>query len=118
MRVAVDAMGSDNAPYPEVRGAVEASRAYDDIEIILVGDQPTLEEHLRKFPKRSSIRVRHAEEVITCNDSPVIGVRQKKNSSILVALRMVKNGEAIEVTEGGRLVRDDRGRSSLPFTPR
>lgn len=93
MRIVVDAMGSDNAPDPEVKGAVAASLLSDD-EIILVGDKPTLEKALQSYPKRGRIRVVHAGERVAMTDSPMVAVRKKKDSSLLVGLRLVKEGEA------------------------
>lgn len=94
MRIAVDAMGSDAAPEPEVRGAVEASQTSPDTEIILVGDKPRLLEMLKTFPTRSNVSVVHASERVVMDDSPMVAVRKKKDSSLLVGLRLVKEGKA------------------------
>ncbi|MEX2015490.1 MAG: phosphate acyltransferase PlsX [Candidatus Hydrogenedentales bacterium] len=93
MRIIVDAMGSDNAPAPEVRGAVDASLA-TDAEIVLVGDQALLNPALARFKKRGNLAVVHAGERVTMEDSPMVAVRKKKQSSLMVGLRMVKDGEA------------------------
>ncbi|MBI5095776.1 MAG: phosphate acyltransferase PlsX [Candidatus Hydrogenedentes bacterium] len=100
MRIALDAMGSDNAPGPEVRGAVEASLR-SGVEVILVGDQAVLEPALAAIPKRGKVSIVHASEVIRMTDSPVMAVRQKKDSSLLVALRLVKEGKADGVVSAG-----------------
>jgi len=100
MRIALDAMGSDGAPFPEVRGAIEAS-AEGGAEIILVGDESKLRETLELYPNQGRVTLVHASEVITMNDSPVSGVRQKKDSSLLVALRLVKNGDAQGIVSAG-----------------
>jgi len=95
-------MGSDNAPLPEVAGAVAASTHEAIDEIILVGDQPGLESILaEQYPGGKKIRVVHASEVITTHDSPAVAVRQKKDASLLVALRMVKQGEADGIVSAG-----------------
>jgi glycerol-3-phosphate acyltransferase PlsX len=91
MRIVLDAMGSDNAPFPEVRGAVEASLS-SDAQILLVGDQERLTSALAAYPKRGQIEVVHASQSITMNDSPVLAVRQKKDSSLSVGLRLIKEG--------------------------
>ncbi len=91
MRIVLDAMGSDNAPFPEVRGAVEAS-LNSDVHVLLVGDQERLNSALAAYPKRGNIEVVHASQAITMNDSPVLAVRQKKDASLLVGLRLVKEG--------------------------
>ncbi len=93
MRIVVDAMGSDAAPEPEVRGAVDASLQCDS-EIVLVGDEPTLTKALAAFPKRGKVSIVHASERITMNDSPMVAVRKKKDSSLMVGLRLVKEGKA------------------------
>lgn len=93
MRMVLDAMGSDDAPGPEVGGAVEAGRA-DNTEVILVGDKPEIEAELAKHPACPNIQVIHASEAITMDENPALAVRKKKDSSLLVALRLVKEGEA------------------------
>ena len=93
MRIVVDAMGADAAPHPEVEGAVEAS-LLKDIEIILVGDEPTLKSELARYPKHGKIEIKHASERVLMEDKPMIAVRKKKDSSLLVGLRLVKSGEA------------------------
>ena len=93
MRIVVDAMGSDAAPDPEVRGSVEASLE-TDTEITLVGDRPLLEEKLGAFSEQGRISVVHATQAVTMEDSPMLAVRRKKDSSLLVGLRLLKNGDA------------------------
>ncbi|NJL73380.1 MAG: phosphate--acyl-ACP acyltransferase, partial [Candidatus Competibacteraceae bacterium] len=75
MRVAVDAMGSDNAPDVEVEGAVQASLS-SDTEVILVGDEAVLNEKLAAYPKRGNMRIVHASEAITMHDKPVDAIRR------------------------------------------
>jgi glycerol-3-phosphate acyltransferase PlsX len=92
MRIAVDAMGSDGAPFPEVRGAVDAAAVRKDVELVLVGDETRVHQALDTYPNRSgNISVVHAPEVITMEDSPVMAVRTKKQSSLLVGMRLVKD---------------------------
>ncbi len=93
MRIVIDAMGSDNAPGPEVRGAVDASLAADT-EILLVGDEEMIKTALAVYPKRGKITIVHASQRVDMHDSPIVAVRQKKDSSLLVGLRLVKQGEA------------------------
>jgi glycerol-3-phosphate acyltransferase PlsX len=100
MRVAVDAMGSDNAPDVEIEGAVQASLS-SDTEVILVGDETVLNEKLAAYPKRGNMRIVHASEAITMHDKPVDAIRTKKDASLLVAMRLVKNGEADAVVSAG-----------------
>lgn len=100
MRIAVDAMGSDGSPDVEVSGAVEASRE-SDREIILVGDEAILKPKIAQAGRVGNIRIVHASEAITMDESPVMAVRRKKDSSLLVAMRLVKNGEADAVVSAG-----------------
>jgi glycerol-3-phosphate acyltransferase PlsX len=100
MRIAIDAMGSDNAPFPEVRGAVRAS-ASRDTELILVGHEQQLKSALGKRNLRPNISVVHASEVITMQDTPMMGVRKKKDASLLVAIRLVKEGAAEAIVSAG-----------------
>jgi len=93
MRIVVDAMGSDNAPHPEVQGAVEAS-LIKDIGIILVGDESTLKPELAKYPNHGKIEIKHASERVLMQDKPMIAVRKKKDSSLLVGLRLLKTADA------------------------
>ena len=100
MRIALDAMGSDGAPDVEVAGAVAASLA-DETEILLVGHEEALAEKLTAFSKRGNVRVIHASEAIGMHEPPVMAVRKKKDASLLVAMRLVKEGEADAVVSAG-----------------
>lgn len=93
MRIVVDAMGSDNAPGPEVEGAVNASLLSDD-EIILVGDEALLKPAVNRYPKQGKVTVVHASERVLMDESPMLAVRKKKDSSLRVGLRLVKEGNA------------------------
>lgn len=101
-RIAVDAMGGDHAPDSEVNGAVLAARELGH-EVILVGLEHVLRERLRAIPGSASlpIRIVHASEVITMHDSAAKAVRTKKDSSIRVACRLVRDGEADGVVSAG-----------------
>lgn len=101
MRIAVDAMGSEGAPAVEVQGAIEASQKYD-LQIILVGDKPSIERELsnqRTHPKNISIV--HASEAIGMGESPFAAVRKKKDSSINVAVNLVKDKKADAFVSAG-----------------
>ncbi|MBM3289657.1 MAG: phosphate acyltransferase PlsX [Candidatus Hydrogenedentes bacterium] len=100
MRIAIDAMGSDAAPLPEVNGALKASQRYGDLELILVGHEPQLKAAIGKR-MRPNISIVHASEVITMSDTPMVGVRKKKDASLLVAMRLVKQGVADAVISAG-----------------
>ncbi|MBO5277936.1 MAG: phosphate acyltransferase PlsX [Lachnospiraceae bacterium] len=102
VRVALDAMGGDNAPVEIVKGAVEAVQTRNDIEVILVGIEDKVKEELARYTyPQEQIRVVHASEVIATEEPPVMAIRKKKDSSIVVAMNMVKNGEADAFVSAG-----------------
>ena len=95
-RVAVDAMGGDNAPAEMVSGACLAVSERSDIKVILVGDKDAIGEELKKFPDTPAdkIEIRHASEVIETAEHPVDAIKKKKDSSMVVGLKMVHDGQA------------------------
>ncbi|PYE52240.1 phosphate acyltransferase PlsX [Paenibacillus barcinonensis] len=102
MRIVIDAMGGDNAPASTVEGAVAAAAEWTDTEIVLVGDEAQLEPLLSQSGARpANLSVRHASEVIGAEDEPVRAVRRKKDSSMVVAGRMVKEREADAMISAG-----------------
>jgi glycerol-3-phosphate acyltransferase PlsX len=102
IRIAIDAMGGDYAPAEVVKGAVNAAKEYQNIELILVGDQAAIEKELSSQDyKGEQIKIVHATEVITCEEAPVEAIRKKKDSSLIVALKMVKEGKADAVISAG-----------------
>ncbi len=101
MRIAVDAMGGDNAPVVEVEGAVAAAREFG-IPVTLVGDTDLLRQELSKHDVSGlDIVVQHAGEVVGMHDSASDAVRKKKDSSIRVAYELVKQGQADAVVSAG-----------------
>jgi glycerol-3-phosphate acyltransferase PlsX len=102
MKIAVDAMGGDNAPHAVVAGAVQAAKEYG-VGIILVGIEQVIHAQLKKHPHAQSlpIEVRNATEVVDMLDSPATVFRRKKDSSIRVANELVKSGEAVAVISAG-----------------
>ncbi|MDD6311531.1 MAG: phosphate acyltransferase PlsX [Firmicutes bacterium] len=93
MRVVLDGMGGDYAPKETVKGAVLASAEIED-EIYIVGNKAAIEKELNKNGyKGDQIKIVEANEVITMEDSPVKAIRKKKDSSLVVGLNMIKNGE-------------------------
>lgn len=92
-RVAVDAMGGDNAPAEIVKGAVEAVNENNKMKVYLVGKQDAVEAELGRYTyDKSLIEVVNATEVIETAEPPVMAIRKKKDSSIVVALNLVKDG--------------------------
>lgn len=93
VNVAVDAMGGDNAPGEIVKGAVEAVNADERVKIFLVGRREAIEEELAGQTYDSArVEIVHAEEVIETAEPPVMAIRRKKDSSIVKAMHMVKDG--------------------------
>lgn len=101
MRIAIDAMGGDQAPDMNVEGALQAAEAWKDIEIVLVGDKERLEGCLNGRSLPANVRIAHASETIAPDDEPVKAVRRKKDASMVVAGRMVKEGEAEAMISAG-----------------
>ena len=102
VRVAVDAMGGDNAPKEVIKGAVEAVNAKEEIQLILAGVEDKIKHELANYTyPKERIRVVHATEIITTEESPVMAIRKKKDSSIVVAMNMVKNKEADAFVSAG-----------------
>ena len=101
-KVALDAMGGDNAPAEIVRGAVDAISGRDDIKIFLVGQEDVVAKELSQysFPKERLEEV-DAPEVIEMAEPPVEAIRKKKQSSIVVGMNMVKNREADAFVSAG-----------------
>ena len=95
MRIAVDAMGGDNAPYEIVVGALDAVKANPDITVVLVGKEDEINRIIdEKTKDRSGIEVVNATEVIEFDDVPTKAVRSKKDSSLVVAMKLVKDRRA------------------------
>jgi len=92
MRIAVDAMGGDNAPYEIVVGALDAVSKNPDITVVLVGKEDEINKIIDKKTKdRSGIEVVNATEVIEFDDVPTRAVRSKKDSSLVVAMKLLKD---------------------------
>jgi len=101
IRIAVDAMGSDHSPAVEVDGAVQAALEYG-IPIVLVGQEPRLRELLANYETPGpSLEIVHASEVVTMDDSAAAAVRRKKDSSIRVAERLMREGAVSGVVSAG-----------------
>jgi glycerol-3-phosphate acyltransferase PlsX len=99
--IALDAMGSDRAPKPEVEGAIQAARQYG-ARVLLIGPEITIRQELERHPvaARLPIEVVHASEYITMEDK-VEAIRAKRDSSMRVGLRMVREGEAAGFVTAG-----------------
>jgi glycerol-3-phosphate acyltransferase PlsX len=103
LRIAVDAMGGENAPVETVRGAVKAARELG-VKVLLVGDKPAIETILVSLDRTGlSIRIVEATQMLVDGEDPVLGVLQKPDSSIALATRLVRDGEADAVVSAGVL---------------
>ncbi len=102
MRIILDAMGGDNAPGAIVKGAVKACRDFD-VDITLVGRAEEISACLREngAQQETRIAVVNATEIVTMEDDPATACRRKKDSSMTVALNMVKNNEGDAMVSAG-----------------
>jgi phosphate acyltransferase len=99
--IAVDAMGGDYAPRPEVEGSVLAAQEYD-LRVLLVGQANVIRTELARHAKRNlPIEIVPASEVITMEDHPAQAFRRKKDSSVHVAARLVKDSKAGAMVSSG-----------------
>jgi phosphate acyltransferase len=100
--IALDAMGSDRAPKPEIEGAIHAARNYD-VRVLLVGPEATIKAELDRHPaaSRLPIEIVHASEVISMEDKAVQAVRAKRDSSMRVGLRLVRERRAAGFVTAG-----------------
>lgn len=100
--VVVDAMGGDNAPVEIIKGAVEAVNTNSDVIIKLVGIEEKINEELSKYEyDKERVAVINATEVIATEEPPVKAIKTKKDSSLVVAMKMVKDGEADALVTAG-----------------
>ncbi len=101
MRIILDGMGGDHAPAEMVKGAVEAA-ALTEHDIYIVGKQDKIEKELKKCKfSGNNIKIVNAEDVITMEDSPVKAIRRKTDSSMVVALNMLKEGKGDFLVSAG-----------------
>ena len=103
VRVVVDAMGGDYAPVEPVKAAVEAVKERDDIQVILTGVEDVVQAELKKYQDypKNRIQVVNATEVIETAEPPVFAIRKKKDSSIVVGLKMIKEKKADAFVSSG-----------------
>ena len=100
--VALDAMGGDYAPVETVRGAVEAVAEHPEIKVSLVGKEDAIREELEKYTySQDNIEVKNATEIIEMGEVPTKAVREKKDSSLVVAMNLVRNDDADAVVSAG-----------------
>lgn len=101
MKIVIDGMGGDNAPKSNVEGVVNAIKEYG-VDIIITGDKEILENEFAKHEfDKSKLEIVHTTEIIENEDKPVKAIRSKKDSSMVVALRMVKENKADAIVSAG-----------------
>ncbi|MGL5615681.1 MAG: phosphate acyltransferase PlsX [Sarcina sp.] len=102
MRIAVDGMGSDNAPYAEIEGSIEALKAFSDITIVIAGPKELLQKEFEKYDyDKNRVEFLDATEKITTNEHPAMAIKAKKDSSLVKALNLVKAGDCDAVLSAG-----------------
>ncbi len=107
VKAALDVMGGDNAPYEIIKGAVLAVNESSELKVFLVGQTAVIEENLARLKeeglaiKEEALEIVEAPDVITNDEAPVMAVRRKKESSISVAMRLVKDGLADSFVSAG-----------------
>ncbi len=106
VRIALDAMGGDSGSEIMIQGALAAVAENKSLEVILVGDESSLRDKLQKCTGSSNetarrLHIVHASECIEMDESPVDGVRKKKDASVMVAFDLVKSGSADAVVSAG-----------------
>ena len=93
MKIIIDGMGGDNAPASVVKGAIDAANEYN-VEILIVGREEEINQELKKYSyDNEKIKILNAEEVIENTEDPALAIRRKKNSSLVVGLNSLKNGD-------------------------
>lgn len=100
--IALDAMGGDYAPVETVHGAVDAVAEHPEIKVLLVGKQDEIEKELQKYSyNKENIEVVNATEIIEMGEVPTKAIREKKDSSLVVAMKLVHDGQADAVVSAG-----------------
>ena len=101
MKIALDAMGGDQAPETPVAGAIRAARELP-IEVALVGNRALIEEQLSRYPRRpSNLSIIHASETIGMDEPPVASIRKKRDSSINVGIEALRDGKVEAFVSAG-----------------
>lgn len=102
MKIALDAMSGDYAPQSTIEGAVLFMKETKETEIILVGQEEVIEEELKKYQyDKNRIHIHNAREIVKMTDHPIEAVKTKKDSSMNIALDLVRQGEATACVSSG-----------------
>jgi glycerol-3-phosphate acyltransferase PlsX len=102
MKIALDAMGGDYAPAVTIEGAIDTVNDFQDIDIILVGEESLVKKELekRRYPPERIV-IKHASQTVSMDESPSVAVRKKRDSSIRRAVELVRDGEADACVSAG-----------------
>ncbi len=99
MKILLDAMGGDNAPDATIKGAIKAAKEIES-EIVLIGNEEVINEKIKEFYGKDKISditdkvtIKHAQDQITMEDVPTVAIKHKKDSSMVVGFKMLKEGE-------------------------
>lgn len=102
MKIVIDAMGGDNAPEAQVKGALAALKKDEEISVVLVGDEEKIKALLASEEYDAArVEIEPASEIITNDDIPTKAVKEKKNSSTVVAFRLLKEGRGDALVSSG-----------------
>lgn len=103
LKIAIDAMGGDHGPQVVIPAAISALEKHPDIELILVGDEATLQSALaQQTPENQArLQIHHASQIVAMDESPQTALRSKKDSSMRVAINLVKEGVAAACVSAG-----------------
>ncbi len=126
--IALDAMGGDNAPESTVKGAVEAIKKYPEVIVKLIGLKEPVEAELKKYEyDKTRLEFVECTEVVAMDDHPAMAIRRKKDSSMVVGMKMVKEGNAASFISAGNsgavlvggqtVIGRIRGIERPPFSP-
>jgi glycerol-3-phosphate acyltransferase PlsX len=101
--IAIDVMGGDVGPNVTIPAAIESLKRHPNLHIILVGNEDIVNSHLHKYQKKetSRVKIRHATEVVSMDEPPQIALKNKKDSSMRVAINLIKLGEASACVSAG-----------------
>ncbi|WP_317366444.1 phosphate acyltransferase PlsX [uncultured Tyzzerella sp.] len=100
--IAIDVMGGDNAPYETIKGSIDAINENKDIKLILVGKEDIINQELQKYQyNKEQLIVQNATQVIETTESPTSAIREKKDSSIVVGLKLLKEEKAKAFVSAG-----------------
>ena len=100
--IAIDAMGGDNAPKEIIKGSIDAINENKEIKLILVGKEDIINNELSKYQyNKEQINIQNATEIIETTESPTSAIREKKDSSIVVGLKLLKEGKASAFVSAG-----------------